>query len=148
MGINNKLTESKFKACKILLNSGATVKEVMAYMELSEPVIYGIRAVDTFAEYKAERVRKDLERKQVAAIKAKEAKAKEAAAQVGAVPAATLSKCDEKPGEVVKEIRQTVTVQATHYMMQELQRTNELLALISNKLAFIVDELCGVPNQK
>lgn len=41
-----------------------------------------------------------------------------------------------------------VRVEATHYMMQELQRTNELLALISNKLAFIVDELCGVPNQK
>ena len=37
--------------------------------------------------------------------------------------------------------QQTVTVQATHYMMTELQKANELLTAISAKLAFIVDEL-------
>lgn len=40
-----------------------------------------------------------------------------------------------------QENRQTVTIQATNYMMQELQKTNELLTGISAKLAFIVDEL-------
>lgn len=43
----------------------------------------------------------------------------------------------EKP----QEVKQTVTIQATHYMMQELQKMNELLTGISAKLAFIVDEL-------
>ena len=40
-----------------------------------------------------------------------------------------------------QEVKQTITVQATHYMMQELQKMNELLTGISAKLAFIVDEL-------
>ena len=35
MAIYNKLTESKFKAIKLLLKSGASVKEVMEYMEIS-----------------------------------------------------------------------------------------------------------------
>ena len=39
------------------------------------------------------------------------------------------------------EHRQTVVVQASHYMLIEQQKTNELLTAISNKLAFIVDEL-------
>lgn len=45
------------------------------------------------------------------------------------------------PQPQVIEHRQTVTVQATHYMMQEMKKTNELLDLISRKLAFIVDSL-------
>ena len=34
----------------------------------------------------------------------------------------------------VVEHRRTVTIQATHYMMQEMKRTNELLELISRKI--------------
>ena len=45
-----------------------------------------------------------------------------------------------QPTQVI-EHRQTVTVQATHYMMQEMKRTNELLELISRKMAFIVESL-------
>lgn len=45
-----------------------------------------------------------------------------------------------QPTQVI-EHRQTVTVQATHYMMQEMKKTNELLDLISRKLTFIVDSL-------
>lgn len=36
-----------------------------------------------------------------------------------------------------------VRVEATHYMMVEMQKANEMLKMISAKLAFIVDELCG-----
>ena len=39
--------------------------------------------------------------------------------------------------------RQTIVVQASHYMLEEQKRTNELLTAISNKLAFIVTELTG-----
>ena len=45
---------------------------------------------------------------------------------------------------IAKEIvehRQTIVVQASHYMLEEQKKTNELLTLISNKLSFIVDEL-------
>ena len=45
------------------------------------------------------------------------------------------------PQPQVVEHRQTVTIQATHYMMQEMKRTNELLELISRKMAYIVDQL-------
>ena len=39
------------------------------------------------------------------------------------------------------EHRQTVIVQATNYMMEEIKKVNEQLALLNNKLAFIVEEL-------
>ena len=46
-----------------------------------------------------------------------------------------------KTAAQVIEHKQTIQVQATHYMMEEMKKTNEYLKLISNKLAFIVDEL-------
>ena len=51
-------------------------------------------------------------------------------------------KPEETPVQIV-EHRQTVTVQATWQMTQEMQKTNKLLEQISNKLAFIVEELTG-----
>lgn len=61
-------------------------------------------------------------------------------------------KTARKPSEPKKEpevkeavVNPTVVkVEATHYMMQELQRTNELLTGISAKLAQIVSDLYGV----
>ena len=39
-----------------------------------------------------------------------------------------------------------IKIEATHYMMEELRRNNELLTLISNKLTAIMEEL-GVMNK-
>lgn len=131
----NRITESKFKAVKTLLKGGASVREIMEYLQVSEPVVYGIKKVDTFEEYVNARTAKALEQKQVAAIKAKE-KEKE--------KAATEAKPEPKPEpatEAKLKLPQTVIFQPTHYMMQEMQKTNELLALISNKLSYIVDQL-------
>lgn len=47
------------------------------------------------------------------------------------------------PSVQVVEHRQSIVVQANHYMMEELKKQTETLKLISNKLAFIVDELTG-----
>jgi len=47
---------------------------------------------------------------------------------------------------VDEDFRQELLVkrkEARAIMMQNLEETNSLLKLISNKLAFIVDELCG-----
>lgn len=122
----NKLTESKYKAIKIMLKGGATVKEVEEYLQISNPTIYAVRKSENYEEYIQISAERHLTSRQAAAIKSK-----------------TKEQPKEEPKEVVKEVRQTVTIQATHYMMQELQKSNELLTLISKKLAFIVDELCG-----
>jgi hypothetical protein len=50
--------------------------------------------------------------------------------------------------EVIHKHEQSVTVIANHYMAEQLQKQTELLTLISNKLAFIVDELCGTTVKK
>lgn len=120
----NKLTERQFSAIKTLLKGGASQTEAAEYMQVSPNTAYWVSKSETYEEYQHSRVERDLTRKQVAAIKAKESE-------------------PQKPQEVIKEVRQTVTIQATHFMMQELQKTNNLLTLISNKLGFIVDELCG-----
>ena len=49
---------------------------------------------------------------------------------------------DTEPVNVPAE-RQTIVIQASHYMLEEQKKTNELLKAISNKLAFIVTELTG-----
>ena len=130
----NRITESKYKAVKTLLKGGASIREVTEYLQISEPVVRGIKKSETYEEYVNVRTARELERKQIAAIKAKEKDAK----------TATETKSEERketaPAQIV-EHKQTITIQATHYMMQEMQKTNELLTVLSNKLAFIVDEL-------
>ena len=41
------------------------------------------------------------------------------------------------------QVRHTVEIQATHYMMQELKEQTRLLNLISAKMAAIIDDLYG-----
>ena len=65
----NRITESKFKAVKTLLKGGASVREIMEYLQVSEPVVYGIKKVDTFEEYVNARTAKALEQKQVTSWK-------------------------------------------------------------------------------
>jgi len=125
----NKLTEGQFKAIKTLLRGGATQKEAAEYMQVSPNTAFWVAKAETFEEYQHMKAEKHLERKQVAAIKAKETE-KTAAQGTPAAP------------QVVEQ-RQTITIQATHYMMQKLEETNNLLKLISNKLAYIVDDLYG-----
>lgn len=84
--------------------------------------------------------------KSKAKMKAKKlAEVQKAAEAVGAVPAAALvPPVPAEPAVQVIEHRQSVTIQATHYMHELLKEQNDLLKGISAKLAFIVDELCGV----
>jgi transposase-like protein len=120
----NQLTESKFKAIKTLLKGGATQKEAAEYMKVSPNTAFWVNKAETFEEYVQINASRHLEKRQVAAIKAKEAN-------------------KETPAPQVVEYRQNVTIQATHYMMQKLDETNALLKQISNKLACIVEDLYG-----
>ena len=121
----NPMTERKYKAIKMLLNGGATYKEAADYMGVSEGTVYRVKASETWTEYT-----NMMEEKTLAARNEREAKR-------NAQPPET------KPVEVVKEVRQSVTIQATHFMEEQQRKTNELLTQISAKLAFIIDELCG-----
>jgi transposase-like protein len=120
----NQLTESKFKAIKTLLKGGATQKEAAEYMKVSPNTAFWVNKAETFEEYVQINASRHLEKRQVAAIKAKEDN-------------------KETPAPQVVEYRQNVTIQATHYMMQKLEETNALLKQISNKLACIVEDLYG-----
>lgn len=125
-----KVTKGIFDAAKLLIENGANNTEVAKYLKVSTDVVSFIRRSETYEEYQTIMYEYSLKmRQRAAAIKAKETPKEEPK--------------PETPPQIV-EHRQTVTVQATWQMTQEMQKTNELLKQISNKLAYIVDELCGV----
>ena len=122
-----KITEKQFNAAKMLLQSGIDKNVVYNCLDLSKSVIDKIARSKDLNDYK--RITNASYYKKLEAEKAKKE-------QPAPAP-------QEKPAVQVVEHRQNVTVQASHYMMTEMQKTNEFLKAISAKLAFIVDELCG-----
>ncbi len=126
-----KITEKTYKAIRILIESKTPYKEIADYMNVSVASVQRVATSETYEEYKAQ-------------LGGYYYKKKAEAAKAEAMKKAEKKEYpkDEPPVQVV-EHRQNVTIQATHYMMTEMQKTNELLTLISNKLAFIIDELTG-----
>ena len=121
-----KVTEDKYNAVKILLKSGETQKKVGKYMGLAENTVGLIKRSENFEDY----------RNRMLATSVK-FRGKDNQQEQKTVPEPEKK---EQPAQVV-EYRQNVTIQATHYMMEEMRIANETLKLISNKLAFIVEEL-------
>lgn len=149
-----KVTESKWRAIKILLDSGATYEEIKEMMGVSNTIISFTKKSETYEEFRhkvyvtsgsyrkkiaaQEKARKEAEEK---AKQEKQKKIAEVAKAVGAITASEIKVDEPKP---VQESRQTIVVQASHYMLEEQKKTNELLTCISNKLAAIVSDLYGV----
>ena len=133
-----KMTDKLFRAVKIMIAGGATSTEISEYFNISLSSISRVRQAESFQEYRV---------MQAATYgKRKPAKTQDAPKQPEVViPAAQQNPPMQQPAPAqqpqVVEHRQTVTIQATHYMMQEMKRTNELLELISRKMAYIVDQL-------
>ena len=124
-----KIDAKKFRAIKLLLDAGSTYREAAEYMEISLSTVGRIAATDTYEEYK------QLTRSSYYAIKkAAEAKKKPEKA--------------EKP-EPEQGIKTTGGTLSNSYqinrMYEMMKQMTETMVLISNKLAFIVDDLCGVP---
>lgn len=130
MAKNPKLTESTYKAIKIMLNGGATYEEIMEYLNVSKATVGRVKQTENYQEYQKDRQARAFMAKKATQEKKATEKAKEAEEL----------KPVEAPPQVV-EHRQSVTVIANHYMMEQLQEQTRLLTLISNKLAFIVDQL-------
>ena len=129
MAYEKKVTKSKFEAVKILLQGGASVKEIGKYLDLSDNTIYVIKTCEKYEDYEQYVAEKIAKSQAARAIKQKKAQEEQ-----------KVEKKEDPPVQVV-EHRQSVTIQATHYMMEELKKQNELLTLISNKLTFIVEQL-------
>ena len=125
-----KVTEKMFKAVKQLTEGGATISEIAEYFLLGHSTVSRMRAAETWEDY--------THTIQAIALSCKKKKAEKSAEKAEQPKAEQKEEPQEQPQKV---IQQNVTIQATHYMMQEMQKTNELLKLISNKLAFIVDQL-------
>ena len=118
-----KITENIYNAVKLILKGGSSTKEAAQVMGISTNSVLRIEKAASYADYL------------------------ETAYQNGSArykkPEPEPAK-PEAPAVQVVEHRQNVTIQATHYMQKELEKTNELLTLISSKLACIIDDLYGV----
>ena len=116
------VTPEGFRHIKLLLAGGATPEEIQKLLGYSRSTVMRIKRSETYDDYKG--LQADYKANEKAAEAKKEAE-----------------KEPEKPKEEPKPVVHNVTIQATHYMMEELRKQNELLTLISNKLAFIVEAL-------
>ena len=125
-----KITDKIYDACKTLFDNGATIQEVADFFKISKNTALYIKNSDSREDY----------RHKMAAIKMEYEKRKKAKAEpVKAEPAVPV--VDVKP-DVKQEItKNSVIAVPTHWTMTELQKTNDLLTQISNKLAFIVEQL-------
>ena len=125
------ITEKTFSAVHILTKGGATIPEIVEYLGISPATVSRIRACESWAEY--------CQAKRASAFVAK-TKSEEKRKQEEAKKAEPKEE-EKKPESQVVEHRQTVTIVANHYMAEEMRKQTELLQLISNKLAYIVEQL-------
>lgn len=137
MAYEKKVTKSKFEAVKILLAGGASVKEIGKYLDLSDNTIYKIKTSETYEDYEKYVAEKVAKSQAARAIKLK--KAKEEENQKYPKPDAVTITSDMTQSQANYQINRVV---------EQMKQMNDHLKLISNKLAFIVDELCGVPKMK
>ena len=122
------LTFSKYNAIRILLESGETIDAIVKAFQCKKETVLLVKRCKTYEEYRQE----SSALKAIAkAEKQKEKKQNTATTNTNA-----------NTGMNIGQIK----IEATHYMMEELKRGNELLTLISNKLTAIMEEL-GVLNK-
>ena len=127
-----KVDRRMFEACKILFEGGAPNYEVTKYTGLSSKTVARIKRAESFDDYLSELAAMKMKYHEKYSKTAKEAEKQEPE------PA----KVEPAPVEV-KEIRQSVTVQTTHFVETKIDKMIELLKILNNKLAFIVEELTG-----
>lgn len=126
-----KVTPSVFNCIKTLLAGGASHKECADYMKLSTITVGRINRAETYEDYKQSVIMAKLHSGKPVSVPVPEPTTEPEKEQ----------KPEKMPEPETVERKQTIVIQATHYMMEEQKKTNELLTLISNKLSFIVEQL-------
>lgn len=134
------IDEKKFKAVKMLLKSGTEWKEVADYLDIGVSTVGRINAAETFEEYKNMLAAMAMRRKTPAPAPAPEPVP--APAPVVQIQPAPQIQDEKYPGGTISA---NYRINKMYEMMKE---QTEYLKLISNKLAFIVDELTGVKPAK
>ena len=125
----NKITEKQYDAIKILLKGGASQLEAAEYMHVSSNTAWRIANTEDYAEYQQILAQKTLAyKKKMAAFHAKEVEQKQEQAKPPVV-------------EDITKVSGMVGNYQMNRVIELLKAQNETLTLISNKLAFIVDEL-------
>ena len=146
-----EITKNIFDAVKLLTKGGATIDECANYLKIGKSTVSRIRGAESYEEYKAAakaafygyhkaQMKADAEQKMAEEQKKQEElKQKEELKQQEEEE--LKKRLESSPIKPVESVVHTVQVQATHYMMEELRKMNQTLTLISNKIAFIVDQL-------
>lgn len=125
-----KVTESTFRHAKLLLKAGETQKGVAEYLDLSRGTVGIIDRSETLDEY----------RNNIAAL-------------YSGSRGKTVKKEPEKEPEIkVEDLKLPGGTMSGNYQLnrifEQLKAMNETMTLISNKLAFIVEDLYGTKDKK
>ena len=118
------LTRELFITIKTLQRAGSGNAEIARYLGISVQKSAIAYKSETFEEYQNNCFAISERRKKPK----KEAQKAEAEKQ-------------QEPVQII-EHRQTVQIQATHYMMEEMREIKSILKQISAKMAYIVEDLC------
>ena len=140
------IDENRFQIIKMLLNGGEQHKKIAEYMRTSLATVQRIQGSDSFEEYKS--ILKAMYYKKV---EKKEKEIAEANAPALAPAPAPIVQIQPQAPVLQDEKLHGGTLSANYRInqMYEMMKTQtETLKLISNKLAFIVDELTGVKPAK
>jgi len=129
---------NKFRCVKILLESKTPIKEIMEFTQLSEMSIYRIKAAKNFEEFKHNRM--------VAAIATKNREAQKKAEKLLNIQIERQEIVEQQEEKKPKETAIPAATSITNnYQLNRLveiiKEQNEILKIMSNKIAFIVDEL-------
>lgn len=118
-----KVDEKMFRVVKLMLKDGETISGCADYFNLSHFTVSKIKAAEDFTEYKSI----------LAAYGAKKTAAKKAKEVTAVEPI--------KEAPAVVEHKQSITVQATHFMEQNQRKQIEALELISRKLTALLEAM-------
>ena len=135
----NSVTPSLFLAVKSLLDAGATYSEVRKFYGLATDTIARIKQSETYDEYK----------QILAAVNAKIRERKQANLLVKLACALVPGKDEEEVQAITRPVVDTQPVATKQVivpysfqqaLMERLDKQNELLTTISEKLAFLVEQ--------
>ena len=124
-----KVTQSVFNCIKTLLAGGASHKECADYMKLSVITVGRINRAETYEDYKQSVIMAKLHSGKPVAVPVPESEPK--------------SEPEEGKSEKQKvvDVGSTWSTYQMNRMIEIMKEQNELLKAISNKMAFIVEQL-------